>query len=186
MSSIRINGAEQFAGPVGIGTTPVAGQSLTLKTGTGTATVTPVGVLHVNATQAGNAANINAQTLWTYTLPANTLDADGKGVRIRVFGHHAATANDKQVTLYFGATAPLAIWGNFNDVDWVIEVVVIRTGAATQLAIGHRMINGGLAVVVTAPTETLSGDVVIRVAAASYTTGAANDIVFRGALVEAF
>lgn len=138
-----------------------------------------------STTQAGTIANTTETDLYSWTLPGGTLDADGKAIRLLAFGSVAANANAKTIKLYFGAST-LQVYnaGTGNNLAWLIEATVIRTGAATQLAIGKLLIGGTHTNnVLASPTETLSGNVVIRVTGTNG-TASANDIVFRGAKPE--
>jgi hypothetical protein len=157
----------------------------------GTIAKTLGGVLTVNTTQTATAANTTETDLWTYSLPANALSADGKGVRITVFGTTAATANTKNIRLYFGSTVlesggALALNGN----AWRVVAEVYRTGASAQLASALATVSindgstGTARTRLTTPAETLSGAITIKVTGQNG-TAAANDIVFRGAIVEA-
>ena len=180
------NGMEYKDGPVGIGPSvvPVAGVPLTTIFGAGTASGMPSGVVTINATAAGNAANTNLQTLWTYTLPANTLNANGRAVRVRVWGTFAANGNTKLAHVYFGATQAVTYGGAPNNESFFMDAIVVRTGAATQVTFGWGLRNGLVDNLATTAAETLTGDVAITFKAQSSVTGAANDIVFKGAVVE--
>src|SRR4051794_29645833 len=61
------------------------------------------GVLTVNTTSY-TTIGTSAEDAWTYSLPANTLGADGRAIRITVFGTLATNANSKSISLTFGAT----------------------------------------------------------------------------------
>jgi hypothetical protein len=164
------------------------GGRASLPVGSGTATAQVSGVLSVNTTQAGTGADTNETDLWTYSLPANTLNVDGKAVRVVVGGSMAANANTKTARFYFGGssqvindqtTAP-------NGGEWRGEFVIIRTGAAAQVW-------GVVKTMGATPQSSLgfsqrsTGDtttaLTIKVTGQNG-TAAANDIVFRGAVVE--
>ncbi len=61
------------------------------------------GKAHVDTTAVGNVTT-GEDTLMTYTLPANSLSAGGKGVRVTVIFEAGATVNGKTHKLYFGGT----------------------------------------------------------------------------------
>jgi len=135
-----------------------------------------------------NASNVStAETdLISYQLPAGALAAEGKAIRITVFWTTAANANNKTIKLYFGATQLLtSLTVAANAAGWSAVAVVMRTGAATQAAVGDVSFNDGNVRhgAVTAPTETLSGAVMIKVTGTSGT--ASSDITTKGMLVEA-
>lgn len=144
-------------------------------------------VLHVNTTQVGTIADTNETDLWSYALPANTLSADGKGVRIRAWGTTGATANTKTLRLYVGATALFTLGPSaYNNLGWHIDAIVVRTGAATQLAetwavIG--VVTGAVNQGATPAADTTAA-ITLKVTGQNG-TAAANDVVLKGAIVEA-
>jgi hypothetical protein len=152
--------------------------------GTGTASVS--GTLTTGATSVGTAADTNETDLWTYTLPANTLSANGRGVRITVWFTTAANANTKTGKLYFGSTVLGGPSTTVSAAPIRITAEVIRTGAGTQVY-SEVGISGNFASGTSqnagALTETLTGAVTIK-ATGTNGTAAANDIVFKGAIVE--
>lgn len=124
--------------------------------GSGTATFNPCGTLNRQVTQVATAANTTETDGHTYTLPANTLSANGKAVRVRAWGQTGATANTKTVKLYLGATVVYTTGAvAANNKDWYLEAVITRTGVGTQtiLIIGH--FNGALIVASTRATATV-------------------------------
>lgn len=163
------------------------GDATTIQKGGGTATASPSGVLHANTTQAGTIADTNETDLWSYSMPANTLNANGKAVRVTAWGVFGATANNKTLRLYFGGTAIVSQGaGAFNALGWVMTGVIVRTGAAAQItgAIAEVstqavMANGNIA-----PAADTTAAIIIKVTGQNG-TAAANDVVFRGAIVEA-
>ncbi len=168
-------------GNVGIGGTPTS--RLSVQMGTSTALAQFVGVANVNTTAVGTDANTTEKDLLTYSLPADSLSADGKLVRITAWGT-VTSASSKTVRLKFGATVIREIATSSGGLDWRIDGVVIRTGATTQDA----MATGSLDTIapdttLSTPAETLSGAVVIKVTGQNG-TATANDIVAEGMLVE--
>jgi len=142
------------------------------------------GVLHVNTTQAATIADTNETNLWQFTLPANSLNRDGVGLRITVGGTLAANANNKTLKLYFGATQLTALSSTASGSGYRMSGLVFRTGAATQRANGDVYVGlGTFNVVQTSPAETLSGTVLIRMTGQNG-VASANDIVFNEAVVE--
>jgi hypothetical protein len=140
-------------------------------------------VLSIITTAVGN-VGAGTDDLMSYTMPAATLGTDGQTLRITIWGTTAANANAKTIVLNFGATLVTinATTAAPNNQNWLATVMVVRTGAATQVLAG----DGSAGAVQestysAAPTATLSGAVIIKV------TGAAtadNDIVQRGMLIE--
>lgn len=145
------------------------------------------GVIEVNTTQVGNVGT-GEDDLMTFSVPANSLSANGDFVRFYVHGSIANSVNAKRVKVKFGATtffdtgaAGIPISAAF---DFTITGLVIRTGAATQLAYAYmNTANGTLASYVGSgtPAETLSGAITLKL------TGEAtanDDIVQKSFVVE--
>lgn len=153
--------------------------------GTGSATPRLEGVLTTAVTSVGTDANTTEKDLWTYTLPANTLSADGRGVKITAWGSAAANANTKTWKVYFGSTVVSVRSGAFNNVHLFSMAVVLRTGSATQTSGGSVIVGVGTAFGVdrTAPTSDTTAAITIKVTGQNG-TASANDIVFYGATVE--
>lgn len=158
---------------------------LTVYAGGGSASYVPSGVLSVSTTTAGTAADTNETDLWTYAIPANTLNADAKGVRVLVYGTFAANGNNKTVRLYCGATA--VTFGTFatNGKPWSCMAIVIRTGASAQLMVGTVSDTSGYPILFTpvTPAGDTTGAITIKVTGQNG-TASANDVVFRCAIVE--
>jgi hypothetical protein len=60
-------------------------------------------VLSKNSGSVGTTAVTTLETLMSYTIPVNRLAA-GKTLKLLAYGRTAATANNKTILLYFGAT----------------------------------------------------------------------------------
>jgi hypothetical protein len=153
----------------------------------GNGTVQPVinGTLTTSTTSACTIANTTETDLWTYTLPANALNADGRGLRITVFMTSAATANVKTYRLYFNGTVLIqrAVADNNLGSEW--SSIVLRTGVATQYSFSHYLIGGASNVTNTvSPTATLSSSVIIKMTGQNDAAAAANDVCFKAAIVE--
>lgn len=144
------------------------------------------GKLNVNNGTQGTTAVTTEETLHSYSLPANSLTQDGRGVRIKAWGTTAANANNKTVKLKFGATAVLDTGAvASNNETWHFVAEVFRTGAATQDAVSFVSHYNGTVIQaqITNPAETLSGAVTIAVTGQNG-TASANDIVAEGFTVE--
>jgi len=170
-------------GVEGIRVTEVA-NSITadIKMGSGTGRARIVGVANVNTTAVGN-VGVGVDDLITFSLPANSLSVNGKGVRITAWGTFASNGNTKQVNLDFGATTIRQIGpAGINGLDWRIDGIVIRTGAATQKAIATEIVDTTAPdSTLTTPAETLSGAVIIKCTGEGVSD---NDIVQEGMLIE--
>lgn len=158
----------------------------TVQAGTGTATATVCGTLTTNTTQVGTDADLLEKDLWTYDLPANTLSADGKGIRITAWGSGAANANSKTIRGHWGATVVVLQGASINASGWRVVYEVVRTGASAQVGQGNLWANALTSInVPVAPAEDTSGAITIKVTGQN-AVASANDIVFRGAIVECF
>ena len=141
------------------------------------------GVLNVNTTAVGNVGG-GEDNLITYPVKPNTLSEDGKIVRMTAFGTTAANGNTKAVKCYFGATLVTNISTAGSAVDWRHQITVIRTGAATQMAVGTFGFEDGVGNMNYAtPTEDTGTSITVKCTGQS-TESTTNDIVQRGLIVE--
>ena len=81
-----------------------------------------------NATDDGT-----EETLWTYSLPANTLDENDDSLEILVAGTFAVDADLKTIDLTFGSTDIGAITTT-NQTAFRINATLVRTGVGSQKA----------------------------------------------------
>jgi len=166
------------------------GGTVTAPVGTGGAIAGVGGSIFTGwtTTTCGTAQLSNLTTVETdlclYAMPGATLATNGNKVRVSVYGTAASNANVKTVKLYFGATVITTLGTSINGVGWMATAVVTRTGAATQVAgsIGLGANGAAVASQATAPTETLSGAVTIKVTGQSGTAGA--DLTLTSMVVE--
>ena len=146
---------------------------------------TPVTVLHVNTTSQATTGT-SEEVLATYTLPAGTLSANGKAIRVTASCKHAANSNNASCSLRFGGIGGTVIASRASTSSggqYMLSATLYRTGAATQESIGVASVENSMQVTVATPTQTLSGAVDIVVTGTTAT--AAGDITFRSLLVEA-
>ena len=94
--------------------------------------VKPAGALSVSVSAANSAATASAQTLKTYSIPANTLDASGRGVEIRAFGTKAGNAAPVNLGLTVGGIAYTMGNDTQSGVSWLMSAVYYRSGASAQ------------------------------------------------------
>lgn len=155
----------------------------------GAATADAIVSGRVSSTYA-DIGNVGAgeDNLHTYSLPANSLNADGKSVRVTAWGTAANNANAKTVKIYFGSTAAASLALTINQAKkWRIVMDVVRTAAATQRASAALLADVGdgsapqTSINTTAPGETLSGAVTIK---CTGTATSDNDIVQSAMIVE--
>jgi hypothetical protein len=76
--------------------------------GSGIGTILSDGNLHrqIGNPLAGNNADTADDVLASYTLPASSFDAAGRGLCITAQGNTGATTNDKRIKLWFNARYP--------------------------------------------------------------------------------
>lgn len=155
--------------------------------GGSTTKIMPSGVIYVNVTPASTAGT-SEETLMSYSLPANALNANGRALRITAVCSTAANANNKGLKILFGA-ASVADNGikAVNNGSIILSGIVIRTGASTQLAFGGSDSRGtGLDIhdntLTTSAAETLSNAVTIALRGTTPTS--AGDITAYALIIE--
>lgn len=143
------------------------------------------GRLDTNVTDVGNVTT-GEDNLMTYLLPGGSLAENDQVIRVRAWGTFAANANNKRVRGYFGATLIVDSTAQaHNNQKWEAELLIIRTGAATQKASGRVLVNQSatfVSVGTASPAETLANDITIKFTGEATAT---NDIVQEGLIVEA-
>lgn len=125
---------------VSYGLTSYTNPSVSAKIGIGTASVSVNA--QTSAAGIGNGADATDDTLFTYTLPANTLYADGQGVHVRAWGTNANTANTKTKKIWFAGTSNTLSTLADQNFEWTAEMVVVRINA-THVSIGGFMLHSG-------------------------------------------
>lgn len=135
-------------------------------------------VLSSQYTAVGN-VGAGSDTLMTYTLPAATLAADGRRVRIRGTGRMSGSASTKTLVLAVGGaafvvntktTAPTAA------MQWACEFELTRMSATTQVLTGWGSVGSDFqSVLRVLPVETLANAVAITFYGTD--SGAVNDAI---------
>jgi hypothetical protein len=120
----------------GTGSTTAAAARVALKVptdqmGTGSGVATLVGVAHVNTTAVGN-VGAGEDDLMTYSLPANSLSSNGKGVRVTAWGRTANNANAKTLKIYFGVAIATYLLHTSIVGRWKASVLILRNGSNVQ------------------------------------------------------
>jgi len=100
------------------------------------------GLLYSKYTDTLTTAVTTEEVLATYTLPAATVAADGKGIRVIASGTTSANANTKTIRLKLGGTtyATNAVTTAPNASAWEAEFTILRSGAATAVATGRSVV----------------------------------------------
>ena len=154
--------------------------------GTGTGDAVLIGLANLNVTAVGN-IGAGEDDLMTYALPANSLSANGKAVRVHVWGTTAANANTKTIKFWFGVTertinptttAP-------NNQHWQCDATIVRTGASAQLMVLQGFVGTAYEQQTSndLPTANEVNAITIKCTGNS-AASATDDIVQRGMLVE--
>ncbi len=95
-------------------------------------------ILATDYTNHATSAVTTEEVLWSHTMNADQLGADGQGVRIVASGYTAANANNK--TLRFKVDGNAIVTNTTtaapNNKRWRIEAVVIRSGATASVSEG--------------------------------------------------
>lgn len=152
-----------------------------VKMGTGSGTATVKGTANVGTTDANNSGT-GETDLMTYSLPANSLSANSKGLHFFAQGKFAATANGKTLKFKFGtATITLESAAFINDYQWSFDARIYRTSGNNQKIAYHytRVASAGLGTAVTTldvttATETDTSAITIKMTGQSDT--ASNDV----------
>ena len=147
------------------------------------------GVIDVSSTQTLNDSGGFNEALYNYSLPASTLSVNGMGVRYQAWGYVLAGSTAKQLQGVFGtAVVASANIPASQATSWNAEVIVIRTSATTQSAVGNMTLffNSGTSVSAntqwTATAMTLTSAQAVGMAC----SGNANQIGQMGQLTEMF
>jgi hypothetical protein len=164
--------------PIGLGTVNQLVQAINSGTG---------GLINAQTASVGTGADTTEDVLQTYTLPANTLSVAGQSLRITCPFSTGATANNKTVKLYFGASSISTGVVAANAQQGYLQLIVMRTGAATQGVFGSGIGGTGsvtpIAATYNGGTDSLTAGVVIKCTGTNG-TAAANDVIARGMITE--
>jgi hypothetical protein len=136
----------------------------TLEPGTGSGTAVIGGCLSVNTTTVTVGTGVTAETdLMTYSLPANTLSANGKAVRVTAYLRRGGSGGTCVFKAYFGAGVLTGANTGTGVNQQVVEFWIIRTGSnAQKLLCGPLDLDTFGTHVVGTATETDSGAVTIK------------------------
>lgn len=151
-----------------------------------TAAAGDLDAINADTTQTGTDANTSEKTLRSFSVVGNTLDANNETLHAVFFGTRIGSANSDVLRLKFGATTLITITLDqaVKTAFW-IEVIIIRTGAATQKAIafcaGERSDSNAPAEYTT-PAETLSGAVALTLTGQNG-AALANSLVYEGSKI---
>lgn len=154
--------------------------------GTGSGTFGLAGDLSVSVTQIGSSATNTTQTLKSYTLPGNTLEANGRGLRIKAWGTKAANAAPVTLALNFGGGTINTGSYTQSGTSWVLKMDVYRRGSAVQRIAAEAIIGSvPVACKSTGDTSTDSTNITISVQALD-ASAAQSNVLADGLVVEFF
>lgn len=144
------------------------------------------GKLNIQSTSVATSAGTSEEVAHTFSLPAAYLTTLGTNTAIRIsaFGLFAATGNSKTVKLYFGAAVITTGSVAGNNVNWWIQLTVIRSGTSTQMVTGKAQYGTTMITpYFVAATEDETAAIVIK-SSMTDASAAAGDTVAKGFLVE--
>jgi hypothetical protein len=103
-----------------------------------------------SAAGVGNGADTTEDTLFTATLPPNTLDIAGRQILLEAWGSLSATNAVKTIRMYFGSSivyiaaqvTPAAVTAG----DWSAQLLVTKTANNVQIALGTSDFSGAAVV----------------------------------------
>ncbi len=153
--------------------------------GAGTGVYYPIGQISAQVLPAQTPNTMTETVLQTYTLPANSMNNLGRGVRVRAWGVFAANSNNKTVRLYFGALAAVSSGTlSSSNTAWVINMEVYRTTSGNQIYWGNIIAgNSDIGVQQGVATATDTGTIVINVTGQNG-SNSAGDIICNGMTVD--
>lgn len=154
--------------------------------GAGAAAMGPSGNISSQSSAAGvgNGADTTEDTLFTFTLPANSLDIPGRSLFITAFGSFANNAHSKHARMYFGSEViDSGANTTTGGIGWVLEMTIVKTAASAQQISSQSIagtVHGGCTQQAGAETDTAA--ITIKVTGQTGTSGA-GDIVCNGFIV---
>lgn len=142
------------------------------------------GILTTSVDSVQHANSGTGETdLSSYSLPANTLSANTKSIRVTFWGTLAANANTKTIKFKFGASSFTGYTSTGNGIPFFGVAIVQRTGAATQKVTVFVQTSTGTSIGASGTAaETLSGAVTVKTTGQSGT--ASSDILQENFFVE--
>lgn len=172
-----------------VGGTIVAVGIITQAAGGSTETFAGAGVINTDSTPGATGANTNDTAIFSYTLPANALNANGRIVKIMAWGAFGADGNNKTLRLKWngiGGTTVVSLTTAANASKWMIQGWIIRTGSNAQDLVGFLPIDAGATSTTpangtAAVTDSGAIDIVIS---AQNGSAVASDVTYEGSIIE--
>ena len=144
------------------------------------------GVLYSSGVGSGN-IGVAETILGQFSLPAGTIDLNGKGLRITYILTCAGNANAKTIQLYFGSSNYITRANTDNGFNYKIVTEIYRVGPVNQVLNTVQVlgVGGTAASVITSfnnGTQDLSTALLIKISGTSAV--ATNDVFLQNMLVE--
>lgn len=136
--------------------------------------------LFADNSQSVNPNNNGENTLYTYTMPANTFDNTGNVLRFRASGICAASSTGKTMRAYFGTVNLSWNWSFSSVTRWAMDMTIIRASASSQIMTltGWSGADGSLPAYIykrTTAAESETANIVVKLTS-QLASGAANAI----------
>ncbi len=145
-----------------------------------------MGLIEINTAAVGN-VGAGEDDLMSYILPGGTLDIDGKSVRITVGGSTGAAGKSVTVYFLFGGTRFDLVLTETSGLWWG-TVVITRTTSTTFRGISSSLADGAGTPIPrcdsTNGTETMSGDITLKVSGENHTDATNNAVIQQHMLIE--
>ncbi len=148
----------------------------------GTATHKSMGVIDSQFTVVGTVGS-GVDDLMSYILPANTLDVDGKAIRITAWGDGTGV-DSVEVIFHFGTNTKL-LFANAGTFGWYLSAIVSRIEAGIQTGI---TLSGSGSVIfaqdLDTPLEDETADILIKLTGENTENTTDNAVKQQGMTVE--
>ena len=156
-----------------------------VRVGTGTAVALVQGPVssQVSSSGVGNGADATDDTLFTYTLPLNSLGTNTRSITAISWGGLAANGNSKTIKWWFDGVAVLTRTVTTNNAPWKATLTVTRVDSTHISVEAFCADQGGTFTVNTLANQVVSdlgaNNVIVKITGASGSS-AANDVVAYG------
>lgn len=189
-TTLTVNGVSTLTGAVTVtAAATFSSADNSFKVGASTETHKGSGLINTDFTPASNTTTASANdTLFTYTLPANALNANGRVIRVTAYGTFGATGNTKTVRLWWNGTAGtnfVVHSSTSNGTKWVIIGHIMRTASNAQDLWGYLPMSGAAQDInAFYTTATVTDSNAINIVVTGSSAGAINDVNYKGSLIE--
>lgn len=137
---------------------------------------------NVNVTACGTATT--TQTLQTYTIPANAMDAVPRGFKVRAWGKNGSSAGNKTELLTVGGATISSVATTQTGSIWFLELEYRKTGANAQTYWGKGQ-SGATIITPVQGTDTSVDTNTISIAVTCVSaSGSQSDVICDGLVVE--